>query len=884
MKRVYMQVSTHWDREWYNHFQAFRYELIGTTEKILEELSSKENIDHFVFDGQTVVLEDYLEIKPQKEKDIKESVKKGEMQIGPWYVMPDEFLVSGESLIRNFLTGKQVAEHFETEPYAYGYVNDIFGHIAQFPQLLNQFGIRMAYLGRGLGGPENDFRHFVWKSPDGSSCLAYKYNYSKAYRSYLSFVQQDRTEDEKDAWVRDYIFHEFEKCKNDVLLLNVTDDHGYLNDVMLDFIRRVKKIDEIELITSGFAQAYDDIAKSVEQLPVKEGELIETSYDGDMRVVTDSISSYYNLKADNDRCQMILEQKTAPMMAYAHLMNHNMPVEFLQTAYKYLLKNHPHDNICGCSTDQVHKDMQYRYDQVKEMANAIRRDFVCRMKKERTEDGSDYCLTIFNPAPYCRNQMVTVDVEFERDYSCRRSGNTSHQMRNMFRLYDVSGNEIEYQILDIRQNIMNDDRNITQLKPRVDTYTITFMASLTAFGMTEYLIKPATGFVRNQNTMQSGDTWVENAYARLEIASDGTITLSDKITGKRYDKLHYFVDDAEAGNGWFHEDAGNHNAEVTSRYTPCMVEKVECGSRQVTFRVTKIMSLPECMEYDTYSRSEARVEMKLISRITLKADSGKVYIETELDNCARDHRLKLMLPTNIKGDRYFASQAFFFAERTIGTKPETFHWFEPEPLEKNFDGIIYKQDESGCGFAFVGQHGFHQAGILDDEEDTISVVMLRSFGRGYLLGESEYCQIPGKHAFQYTIVPMNENTSRCELLNSRTYDFFQEEAMSVRCQSDVQIQCQKDVLRVSGEHVAVSIIKPAEKEDETLILRVFNTSGKPADAVVTSRYMTQKVYITDLYENPVKLLAENINEVSFTLAPYEIRTIALRYTEEKTIC
>ena len=878
VKKVYMQVSTHWDREWYNHFQAFRYDLVGTTDKILQELSSKDTIDQFMFDGQTIVVEDYLEIKPQQKARLKQAIQKGEIKIGPWYVMPDEFLVSGESLIRNFLTGKQIAEQFETEPYAYGYINDIFGHIAQFPQLLNQLGIKMAYLGRGLGGPENDFRHFVWKSPDGSACLTYKYNYSRAYRTYLNFVQQEnRTEEEKDAWVREYIFDELEKCKNDILLLNVTDDHGYLNDVMLDFIRRVKKMEGIEVITSGLAYAYDDIAASVEQLPIKEGELIETSYNGDMRVVTDSISSYYNLKANNDRCQAILEQKTAPMIAYAHLMNEDMPVEFLQAAYKYLLKNHPHDNICGCSTDQVHKDMQYRYDQVKEMSNAIRRDFVCRMKKSGNGDGEDYCLEIFNPAPYRREQMVTVDLEFDRDYGYRRSGNTSHQLRNMFRLYDVAGNEIEYQILDIKQNIMNDDKNITQLKPRVDTYTITFLASLTAFGMTEYLVKPSKSFVRNKKTMQSGDAWVENPYARVEIAPDGTFTLFDKVTGKTYEKLHYFVDDAEAGNGWFHEDAGNHNAEVTSRFSPCVVEKVECGSQQVTFRVIKTMSIPECMEYDTYNRSSSRVDMKLVSRITLKADSGKVYIETEVDNCAKDHRLKLMLPTNVEGNRYFASQAFYFAERTVGANPETFHWHEQDPQEKHFDGIIYKRDEEGAGLAFVGQHGFHQAGVLADQESTISIVLLRSFGRAYLVSESEYCQIPGRHTFQYTIVPMNKNTSRCDLLNSKKYDFFQEEAISTRCQSDAQIRQQEDVLQVSGENVAVSIVKPAEKDANTLILRVFNTACEPTSATVKSKYVSSLISTTDLYENAQKLLAENSNEVTFELAPCEIRTIALQY-------
>ena len=125
---------------------------------------------------------------------------------------------------------------------------------------------------------------------------------------------------------------------------------------------------------------------------------------------------------------------------------------------------------------------------------------------------------------------------------------------------------------------------------------------------------------------------------------------------------------------------------------------------------------------------------------------------------------------------------------------------------------------------------------------------------------------------------MNKNTSRCDLLNSKKYDFFKEEAIFTRCQSGAQIHQQEDVLHVSGENVAVSIVKPAEKDINTLILRVFNTTCKPTIATVQSKYVSKLISTTDLYENPQKLLAENSNEVTFELAPCEIQTIAFQYT------
>ncbi len=879
MKKVYLQVSTHWDREWYNPFQAFRYELINVTDKIISEVTSKESIDNFVFDGQTIVIEDYLEIMPQNYNKIADVIKNGSVKLGPWYVMPDEWLVSGESLIRNFLQGKRSCDDFGVKPFQYGYINDIFGHIAQFPQILNQIGIRMVYLGRGLGDPKHNFRHFVWQSPDGSRCFGYKYNYSKAYRLYLNFLTTgEKTEAEKDEYVRNYIFGELEKCGNDILMLNVTDDHVYLNEAMLDFVRRVKKIDEIEVIETGFDDAYEGVALSEKELPVICGSLLTPSHSTDMRMVTDSISSYYPLKEQNDRCQAILENEIAPMIAYSYFMKKPLRKEYMQVAYKELLKNHPHDNICGCSDDQVHKDMNYRYDQVKEMAKAIKRDFICNIGRTKYDKKENYLLEVFNPAPHEREQVITVDLEFEQDFLSRRAGNAPYQMRNMFRVLDTENRQLDYQILNIERRLLEDKYNVSQEKKLVDKYTIAFSAKLAAFGMTEFLVIPARAIVRNKNTMQSGDNWAENAYARIDIQQDGTFTLHDKVTGKVYEKLHYFLDDSEAGNGWFHEDAANQNSVVSSRFSTCMVEKVKAGSMVTSFRVTKIMLVPEDVNYDTYSRSQRKVELKIVSEITLKQDSGKVYIETKIENNAKDHRVKMLFPTNIAGDKYWASQAFYFEERQTGAAPETFDWLEQDPQEKHFDGIIYKTDASGNGLAFIGQEGFHQAGVLDDQESTISVVMFRSFGRVHLANNPKESQIQGELNFRYTILPMNPEIDKCELLNCRKYDFLNENVVFTRCPEDVTANSTTDILKIEGANVSTSIIKMAENSDDTIILRVFNTEKHDAKMQLTLAKEAEQISITDLYESEKKLLGENANRIELELKPFEIKTIAIRFT------
>ena len=241
MRKIYIQTSTHWDREWYVPFERFRYDLVQVTDEIIEELELGENLNCFVFDGQSIVIEDYLEVMEQNKDKIITLIRDGKLKIGPLYVLPDELLVSGESLIQNFLKCKEICDKFNVTPYNFSYVNDQFGHISQFPQLLNKLGIKMAYLGRGLGSEKHNITHFIWKAPDGSECLAYKSKYSDLYVSYKYYIKNNDCDDiQKNTFIKEYIQKQFEYSGNDVILLNIAGDHAHIKGIMLDILERVK--------------------------------------------------------------------------------------------------------------------------------------------------------------------------------------------------------------------------------------------------------------------------------------------------------------------------------------------------------------------------------------------------------------------------------------------------------------------------------------------------------------------------------------------------------------------------------------------------------------------------------------------------------------------
>src|SRR3954470_1747270 len=167
MLDIHVVSHTHWDREWYLTHEQFRFRLVALVDRLLDLLDSNPDYKFFHLDGQTIVLEDYLEIRPEQEARLRRAIADGRILIGPWYVMPDEFLVSGESLVRNLLRGHRISREFGT-PMPVGYLPDLFGHVGQMPQIWRQFGLDNTILWRGFGGPAAEY---WWDGPDGSRLL-----------------------------------------------------------------------------------------------------------------------------------------------------------------------------------------------------------------------------------------------------------------------------------------------------------------------------------------------------------------------------------------------------------------------------------------------------------------------------------------------------------------------------------------------------------------------------------------------------------------------------------------------------------------------------------------------------------------------------------------
>src|SRR5256712_3222803 len=154
---------THWDREWYLPRAALQARLVAVTDDLIERLQAHPGYRSFLLDGQTVLVEDYLRARPDREGDVRALVKTGRLQVGPWYVLADEQIPSGEGLVRNLLLGAADAERLGGRLDVL-YSPDAFGHPPAWPTLAREFGIRYGVAWRGLGGEPGQERG-LYRSP-----------------------------------------------------------------------------------------------------------------------------------------------------------------------------------------------------------------------------------------------------------------------------------------------------------------------------------------------------------------------------------------------------------------------------------------------------------------------------------------------------------------------------------------------------------------------------------------------------------------------------------------------------------------------------------------------------------------------------------------------
>ena len=864
--KAFIVPHTHWDREWYQTFQQFRIRLIDLIDNLIDILENDKAFSDFTLDGQTIVLEDYLEVHPERRGILKKYITEGRIHVGPWYILPDEFLVSAESIIRNLLLGHKIASEFGSI-MKIGYIPDPFGHISQMPQILKGFGIDNIIFWRGIEYDQSQGNEFIWQGPDGTELFAVhlpKIGYCNAVSLPEDVGQAYKLINEA---IEDLLSRETSKS---LLLLNGV-DHLEAQPYIPYLVKELnKRFTDIE-IKQGNLKEYIDYAKETvkPELNKVTGEFRSAK---DTPILQSVYSSRMYIKQANQRCETLLENWAEPSASLAWLLGNNYPQNLLWTSWKWLLKNHPHDSICGCSIDQVHREMMTRFDWSGQIAREVvnkNLDYISEKIKIDYLNKDELALVAFNPLPYSIDENVEVRVKFPQEINLNR-----------VKVLTTQGEEIPYQLkgygLDYKI-IFNPFKSPQPLE--VNYADISFTAKdIPACGYKIFTIKAINDLrvhKEYKTDIRAGRDYIENKYYKVIAETNGTVTVVDKRNNKKFKNCNRFVDEGDAGDEYTYSPPLNDQIIINQLNN---ISTKDVGPSEAILKVSGKMMLPVGLKSDRKSRAEKMIECPVESEIKLFSEVQRIEFKTKFDNRVCDHHLQVEFPTAIKTDQVYAEGHFGIVKRSINL-PDSEGWKEKAYKTAHNSGFIDINDRE-YGLAILNK-GLPEYEIISDN-NTIALTLLRCVGwlsrwdlenkrgnAGPSLPTPE-AQCLGENIFSYALIPHQGNWAEARIPQKTKQ--YKTKVLTEQLKNQTgNLSDKYSFIQLEGEYLEISAIKKHEFEDK-LVVRVYNPTDKETNGKIKLGFNIHKVYLGKLDESYEEELPYD-NGVEIELKPKEIKTI-----------
>jgi len=753
-QKLSLYCHTHWDREWYWAFERYRTVLV-TAMKLAVEAVENGDLPNFHLDGQVCALDDFLEVEPGYEARIKKLSKQNKLAIGPWYVLADQMLVGGESLIRNLEVGIARTKRYG-KPMMVGYSPDTFGHSADLPRILKGFGIENAIVWRGVPeldqGPE-----FIWRSPDGSEvvalCLAKGY-----YQTLFHDVDGSLAPEKIDSIVSillQWMDLKLDK-ERDTIVQNGDDSpvysrltQGCLVPVGGDHINPPKNLAKvIDAVDKRFKQllknsrASDDAEIQLEsiQLPdymsmvaqlvqspttlarLIEGELRENSaarLHASGYMLPGVLSTRLYLKRENRVLEHRLSRIAEPvysMMTLAGITSY--PALELDNAWKYMLKNHPHDSMCGCSVDDVHREMMTRFASIHHILDMlderIREDLLIpgahewsheKSKKAQTGKAqtlenmgfgrsfSDLAdpdaplknLAVFNLSTEETSAPVKLSLAIPSRYIAveeRTASNDKVTKAATEYLTELVGDTSAFQIESVgfETELFGELGGPPQYKDLHYVRCQIWAANSLPLGVTKLEFKQA--FDAAHPAVSASGTTISNGILEVHVSDSGDLSVHVLLDGHKqiYPIRHGFSDVADAGDSYNFDPVDN-DQSISAQFKSCKSNQTGplVGSLTLTYVISipeEIVENPDGVTWDDsldgskdltcFKRSDKLIEHEIQTVVSLKRGAPLVFFDTTWDNKSTDHRLEVVFDTGSSVERTWSENHYSLVERDIG--------------------------------------------------------------------------------------------------------------------------------------------------------------------------------------------------------------------------
>lgn len=758
-KTYHFIAHTHWDREWYMTFEQFRYRLVRLIDKLLDLLDRDPEFKSFHLDGQTIVLEDYHALRPHQQSRLERLIREGRILIGPWYQQNDLYLTSAESTIRSLMEGIRTSRRLGGE-MKIGYLPDHFGLIGQMPQLFRDVGIDNCVFGRAYDAGKHGSPFFRWQSPDGSEVTALQ-----LYYWYNSAQRLPSNPDQLQA-VFDMIREREEK-------INPTSHYPMMNGV--DHLEAQENLPEVlEQLRGMYGDEIDvlhstlpDYVKSVQRemgeqpggtYPILQGELREAP---EYNILAGTLSSRIYIKQANLECHDLIEKWMEPLSTWCAMLDLDCyDKEAIRYVWKLYMENHPHDSICGCSQDAVHDEMMDRFRRVKELSNTIidrKLEIIARQVDSARYEQDDQKLLVANTSQLEASGVIRTSLYFLDDEGVESfSIEDEHGQGIPYRLVSEAPSRVQVVSPINLPGVIAVKRCEIEWQPRVP-----------ALGYAAYRVRqhregarvrdtPTTGAVILSQNAES--PVLENEHLRVELQNNGTFHVLHKKSGRRLCNQGQLQNVGDRGDLYVFkrvQDGGGDRiwdgaVEWISRTDNALYQ-------EAVYRF--VWELPVGLDDSKESLSEKTAPNVFEVTLRLEAASERLNIQVQVDNGVKDHRLRMLFPSENAALHVLAGGQLDVVKRSWDNGKEWERDANSQPFWKWFAPVY---DNGGSAIFAKGLHDYEML----DEGRTAGVTLLRGVEtihlRESVYMEQDYqpkAQCIGRHTLMLALRPFAEESA-----------------------------------------------------------------------------------------------------------------------------
>ncbi|MQY09255.1 glycoside hydrolase family 38 N-terminal domain-containing protein [Actinomadura macrotermitis] len=727
---------THWDREWYLPFQRFRLRLVALLDDVLEHME-RDPRWHFTLDGQMAAVDDYLEVRPERRERVAALVRAGRLAVGPWQILHDEFLCSGETIVRNLELGLRRAEELGAA-MPVGYLPDQFGHCAQMPQILRGAGIGHACVWRGVPA-KVDAHAFAWRAPDGTA-IRTEYLPEGGYGNAASMFESADLLPARAAGFAERM-RAWRPGGGPLLAMYGADHTAPAADLpdRLAAAGRPMRLDTL----AGYFAAEDP---SVEGLPVVDGELRSHAR---ANILPGVLSARVPLKQAMGRAERIVQRYAEPLAA----LWHTGPAQrFLDMAWRRLIEVSCHDSVTGCGSDETAEQVAARMAEAEQLGRAVC-DLVTADLAAGLPTGAHL---VFNPGPARRTGLVVLDVPAAegapvalRDGDGRlypaQTLQTAPTVLDdavhpaaalptvLERIYgrvlfgqEVDGWEVgdrtltfhvthraegTFDIGEVRDALRGADGEWRVRILAAPRRTVAAMVDVPALGMTAVRPEPADEPVTAP--ARAEEHVLDNGLLRAEVAPAGTLTLHTP-DGTVIEGIGRLVDGGDLGDSYNHAPPAHDT--VVDRPLSVRVVPVWPGPLVAALDIVRVYRWPAAGDFTADARTDTTEEVVVTTRAELRTGEPFLRLGVTFDNRCADHRVRLHLPLPREAPVSFAEGQFAIVER--GPEPEGGWGERPLPTYPAY-GFA-----AAGGVAALLEHPAEYE-VVDGE---LAITLLRSFG------------------------------------------------------------------------------------------------------------------------------------------------------------